>query len=114
MKKPLRDDMSIYTPKLINIVLPKLSHDTILAELKSREPALFKFVGKLAEKIVSETFNEGDSAIEIASKMMISFQSAILTGVVLSEAVKKEQDIEDLRKSYGEETPPCGEKEPTQ
>ena len=76
MKKPLRDDMSIYTPKLINIVLPKLSHDTILAELKSREPALFKFVGKLAEKIVSETFNEGDSAIEIASKIMISFQSA--------------------------------------
>ena len=108
----VRDDHTIYTPKLINAVLPKLSSNTeLLGDIKRREPALFKFVGKLADKMVAETFVETDNTVDLASKMVLTFQSAILTGIVLSEAIKREQEIEVLKRSFGE--PTCGENEPS-
>ena len=107
-----KDDYTIYTPKLINAVLPKLSSNTeLLGDIKRREPVLFKFVGKLADKMIAETLGESEDPVDLASKMVLTFQSAILTGIILSEAVKREQEIEVLKRSFGEST--CGENEPS-
>jgi 1,2-phenylacetyl-CoA epoxidase PaaB subunit len=93
LQKPTKDDFHLYRPEVIQRVLPKIRDRAKLTALKRREPTLSQFITK-ASRIITESADLDDELVE---KVQLRVESAMYQGVLLSELVRREQEIADLQ-----------------